>query len=69
MKANKRKHTPNDLPMDDMVICAGHFNATDPICHDMCALRVRCAIESRFAEEMELFEDMFGPMTSDDRIQ
>lgn len=69
MKENKRKPTRNDLPMDDMVICAGHFNATDPICHNMCALRVRCAIESRFAEELEIFEDMFGQMTVDDRIQ
>ncbi len=69
MKENKQKHTRNDPPTDDMVMCAGHFNATDPICHDMCALRVRCAIESRLAEEMEFFEDMIGAMTFDDRIQ
>jgi len=69
MKENKQKNPRNDSLLDDMVICAGHFNAADPICHDRCALRVRCAIESRFAEEMEIFEDMFGQTTFDDRIQ
>lgn len=63
------KQKRNSIPREDIIACAGHYNAADPICHDMCALRMRCAIDSRLAVETEIIEEMFGPEMFDDRVQ
>lgn len=69
MKHDKTPMPKNRISMEDKIPCAGHYNPTDPICHDMCALRMRCAIESHLAAETEIFEEIFGPEMFDDRVQ
>lgn len=37
--------------------CYGEFNAADPICKKFCGVRLRCAIESRRQERLEILDD------------
>ena len=38
--------------------CYGEFNIQDPVCRQVCALRLRCAIEYGQQEKMEILEDL-----------
>jgi hypothetical protein len=38
--------------------CYGQFDAADPICKKRCGVRLRCAVESRRQERLEILDDM-----------
>jgi hypothetical protein len=38
--------------------CFGECNVEDPVCKDLCALRLRCTIERDQRLRMELLEDL-----------
>ena len=40
--------------------CYGEFTVQDPVCRQVCALRIRCAVESSRQERMEVLEELFG---------
>jgi hypothetical protein len=41
--------------------CFGNFNASNPLCMRLCALRLRCAIERDQKEREEMLEELFDP--------
>ena len=43
---------------DDHLGCFGEFNSKDLICRKLCALNIRCAIDSNQNNLMEFLEDM-----------
>lgn len=48
--------------------CYGEFTVQDPVCRQVCALRIRCAIESSRQERMEVLEELFGQDEVHDRM-
>lgn len=40
--------------------CFGEFNVQDAVCRQVCALRLRCAVEYGRQERMERLEDLFS---------
>lgn len=52
------KKTDGSLTFDEYLGCFGNFQAEDPVCFNLCALRLRCAIERDQINRMELLEEM-----------
>lgn len=44
----------------DRLDCMGEFNREDHICRNLCALRLRCAIEHSQKARLELIEDIMA---------
>jgi len=44
--------------LDNHIECFSNFNKTDPICTRLCAINIRCAIESDQQDRMEILEDL-----------
>jgi len=40
--------------------CFGEFNVEDPVCKRVCALRLRCAIDSTQTQQMSLLDDLLS---------
>jgi hypothetical protein len=53
-----KKESMNQLSLDDHLGCLGNFNNQDPICRKVCALSLRCAIDSDRNTQMEFLEDL-----------
>ena len=47
-------------PLDHYIGCFGEFNVEDTICKQVCALRLRCAIDSSQKQRMSLIDDLFN---------
>jgi len=54
------KESMNQLSLDDHLGCLGNFNNQDPICGKLCALSLRCAIDSEKNSRMEFLEDLIS---------
>ena len=50
----------NQISIDDHLGCLGNFNLQDPLCKKLCALNLRCAIESEKNTRIELLEDLIS---------
>lgn len=48
--------------------CYGEFTVQDPVCRQVCALRIRCAVESSRQDRMEVLEELFGQDEVRDRM-
>ncbi len=48
--------------------CFGEFNAQDPVCRQICALRLRCAVEYGQQERSEVLEELFNGDEVRDRM-
>ena len=48
--------------------CFGEFNVQDAVCRQVCALRLRCAVEYGQQERMERLEELFSDDEVRDRI-
>lgn len=46
------------ISLDDHLGCFGEYNSKDPICRKLCALNIRCAIDSNQNNLMEFLEDL-----------
>jgi hypothetical protein len=57
------KKDNNFKVIDDHLGCFGDFSMIDPVCKKLCALKLRCAIETDQNDQMEFWEDI---MYSDD---
>lgn len=53
---NDRRITYNRV--DDAMGCFGGFDANNRICRQLCALRLRCAIERNQNDRLEILEDL-----------
>ena len=47
-------------PLDRYVGCFGEFNAEDPVCKRVCALRLRCAVDSTQKDRISLIDELFN---------
>ncbi len=47
-------------PLDRYVDCFGEFNAEDPVCKRVCALRLRCAVDSTQKDRISLIDELFN---------
>ena len=54
------KKSMNELSLDDHLECLGNFNNQDPICRKLCALSLRCAIDSEKNTRIEFLEDLIS---------
>ena len=54
----KKKKASAIEEMNDLVGCIGEFNAEDRVCTSLCALRLRCAIESKYSLQAEILEEL-----------
>ena len=52
------KELMNILSFDDHLDCFGEFNLKDLICKKLCALNLRCAIESEKNIRLEVLEGL-----------
>ena len=52
------KKEPRKLSIEAHLGCFGNFNPGDPICKRLCAVCLRCAIESDYKAQTELLEDL-----------
>jgi len=50
----------NQLSFNGHLGCLGNFNNQDPICRKLCALSLRCAIDSEKNTQMEFLEDLIS---------
>ena len=55
-----KKELMNQISIDDHLGCLGNFNLQDPLCKKLCALNLRCAIESEKNTRLELLEDLIS---------
>lgn len=55
-----KKKLENQISLDDHLGCLGNFNIQDPICKNLCALSLRCAIDHEKNTRMELLEDLIS---------
>jgi hypothetical protein len=55
---NKNKSIPKNVPADS-VECLGRFNPVDKFCLKYCSLKLRCAIEQKQINHIEMIEDLF----------
>ena len=55
---NKKKN--GSLTFDEYIGCFGNFEMEDPVCKNLCALRLKCAIEKDQNVRMELLEEMMA---------
>ena len=55
-----KKELMNQISLDDHLGCLGNFNQQDPLCQKLCALNLRCAIESEKNTRLELLEDLIS---------
>ena len=55
---NMNKEIGGSLSFDEYLGCFGNFQMEDPVCKNLCALRLRCAIERDQIARMELLEEM-----------
>lgn len=63
-----KKDAPASGSLNSRMQCFGEFNAQDTVCRQVCALRLRCAVEYGQQGRMELLEEMFGEDEVRDRI-
>jgi hypothetical protein len=62
----KKKKAATIEEMNDLIGCVGEFNAEDRMCTSFCALRLRCAIESKYSLQAEILEElMYSEMYSE----
>jgi hypothetical protein len=55
-----KKELMNQISLDDHLGCLGNFSIQDPLCQKLCALNLRCAIESEKNSRLELLEDLIS---------
>lgn len=55
-----KKELVNQISLDDHLGCLGNFDLQDPLCKKLCALNLRCAIESEKNTRLELLEDLIS---------
>jgi hypothetical protein len=55
-----KKESINQLSLNGHLGCLGNFNNQDPICRKLCALSLRCAIDSEKNTRMEFLEDLIS---------
>ena len=55
-----KKESNNGIYLDAHSGCFGNFNRKDPICKKLCALSLRCAIESDQNIRIELLEELIS---------
>jgi hypothetical protein len=64
----KKKSAAAELLGDD-IGCIGDFNREDRICFQVCALRLRCAIESGHHIRSEILEELMFSETFSEKNQ
>jgi hypothetical protein len=64
----RKKEVIPELQIDD-IGCIGEFNAEDRMCVRFCALRLRCAIESRYNIRAEILEELMYSETFSEKNQ
>ncbi len=47
-------------PLDHYTGCFGDFDVEDPVCRRVCALRLRCAVDSAQKERISLLDELFS---------
>lgn len=55
-----KKELMNQISIDNHLGCLGNFNIEDPLCKKLCALNLRCAINSNKNARLELLEDLMS---------
>jgi hypothetical protein len=55
-----KKESVKQLSLNGHLGCLGNFNNQDPICRKLCALSLRCAIDSEKNTQMEFLEDLIS---------
>jgi hypothetical protein len=55
-----KKELMNQISLNDHLGCIGDFNIQDPICKKLCALNLRCSIESEKNTRIEFLEDLIS---------
>ena len=55
-----KKGLEGKIFLDHHVGCFGEFNREDLICKELCALRLRCAIEQDYNIRLEVLEDLMA---------
>ena len=46
------------VSLDEHIGCFGDYTYADKVCRNLCALRIRCAIEHEHNFRMEVLEDL-----------
>lgn len=55
-----KKEFMDQISLEDHMGCLGNFNIQDPICRKLCAVSLRCAIDSEKNTRLELLEDLIS---------
>ena len=55
-----KKELMSQISLEDHLDCLGNFNIEDPLCKKLCALSLRCAIDSDKNTRLELLEDLMS---------
>ena len=55
-----KKELMSQISLEDHLGCLGNFNIEDPLCKKLCALSLRCAIDSDKNTQLELLEDLMS---------
>lgn len=55
-----KKDAPAADHLHHRLQCFGEFNVLDSVCRQVCALRIRCAVEFAQQERMERLEELFS---------
>ncbi|KPJ77158.1 MAG: hypothetical protein AMJ54_09100 [Deltaproteobacteria bacterium SG8_13] len=63
-----KKDAPAVDDLNRRMQCFGEFDVQDPVCRQVCALRLRCAIEFGQQERTELMEELFSGNEVRDRM-
>jgi hypothetical protein len=58
-----KKNNIDKLLAGEHLGCFGNFSLDDPICRNLCAINLRCAIESEQNTRLEILQDL---VSSDD---
>ncbi len=64
----KKKSVTVEAPKDD-IGCLGDYNPEDRMCFKICALRLRCAIESSHHIRAEILEELMYSETFSEKNQ
>lgn len=59
----------DDAFLDGHIGCFGRFQIEDPICKNLCALRLRCSTEHEHNDRLELLEELVSSDTMFMKIQ
>ncbi len=65
----KKKKVISPEALSDYLGCLGHFNPRDKMCFKLCALSLRCAIDSNYIVQEEIMEEMIFSEIVSEKMQ